>query len=222
MFYCTAVLVFLITIFTKDLVIYFKPSVIIALALLYVVNAEHKNYLVVLSLFLILACEILFLQDYLGNFMLLHILLSAYYILNILLLWKSLSRIKIKLKKVFTLQLIISMLLIAYVLFSVAELILPQVNDHILVLVMLIIFFALFIGVCYYIYLNSKTVVSYSLMVAASCFLIVNIVNALNKLYVSIEIFGFITTLLQMLGQFFLIKFFIEQHKLVPNEEDYF
>ncbi len=222
LFYFTGLLTLLASIFNSSMIIYFKPPVIIALGLLYIANAEHKNYLVLISLLLSLVCEVLFLRDYLGNFEILNILLSIYYALNIFILWKSLQLIKISLKKVFTLQLVISMVLIAYVLFSVAQLILPRVNNHVLVLVMLIFCFALFIGVCYYIYLNSKTVVSYSLMVAASCFLIVNIVAALNRLYVSIDIFFVITTLLQIFGQFFLIKFFMEQHKLVANEEDYF
>ncbi len=222
LFYGTSLLTLIAAVFTDGMVIYFKPPVILSLCLLYFINAEHKNYLVLSSLLLVLICEILFLQDYLGNFKLLHILLSIYYCLNIILLWKSLQVVKIQFKKVLTIQLLISMTLIAYILFSVAELILPQVNDHSTVLMMLIFFFGLFIGVCYYIYLNSKTVVSYSLMVAASCFLIVNIVAALNRLYVSLEIFPIITTMLQISGQFFLVKFFIEQHKLMPNGEDYF
>jgi len=222
LFYATSFLTLIVTIFAKDLVIYFKPPVIISLGILYLVNAEHRNFGVILSLILIIICEVLFLQDYLGNFELLHILFSCYYLLNIILLWKSLKVIKIQFKKVVTLQLIVSMLLIGYVLYTVAHLILPQVNDHVVVLIVLIFFFAVFIGVCYYIYLNSKTVVGYSLMVAASCFLIVNIVTALNRLYIYLEIFPVITTVLQICGQFFLIKFFIERHKLMPNNEEYF
>ncbi len=222
LFYTTGFLTMLAAIFAQDILIYFKPFVIITLGLLYLANTENKNYVVLTSLFLLLICEILFLQDYLGNFEILHVLLSIYYALNIGLLWKSLQLIKIKLKKIFTLQLLISMALIIYVLYSVAQLILPRVDDHHVVLIMLIFFFSLFIGVCYYIYLNSKTIISYSLMVAASCFLIVNILAALNRLYVSIEVFSIINNLLQIFGQFFLVKFFIDQHKLLPNEEDYF
>ncbi len=222
LFYSAAIAAVLAVIFANSALVYFKPPVILSLSFLYVVNAEKKNYLVLFSLLLILTCEILFLQDYLGNFVMLHILLSTYYCLNIMLLWKSLQVVKVRLKKVFTLQLIISMALVTYILFSVAELILPRVTGHLNVLVMLIFSFALFIGVCYYIYLNSRTVISYSLMIAASSFLIVNIVTSLNRLYISLEIFPVITTTLQMVGQFFLIKFFIDQHKLMPNKEDYF
>ncbi|MBQ4821181.1 hypothetical protein [Aquimarina sp. MMG016] len=114
------------------------------------------------------------------------------------------------------------MTLITYVLVTVANLISPAVNEHSLVLNILVVFFAIFIGVCYYIYLNSKTVTSYSLMVAASCFLIVNIVTALHRLYVPLDVFPVITNLLQISGQFFLVKFFIEQHNLVPSGKDYF
>ncbi|GAA4274644.1 hypothetical protein GCM10022258_39400 [Aquimarina gracilis] len=114
------------------------------------------------------------------------------------------------------------MALIGYVLYSVVELIKPQIREQSSFLAMLIVSFTAFIGVCYYIYLNSKTVVSYSLMVAASCFLISNIVTALNRFYIYLDVFTVITTVVQIFGQFFLIKFFIEQHELTPNEDDYF
>ncbi len=222
LFYTTGFLALLAVLFTDNLVIYFKPPVIISLCLLYIVNAKHKNYLVLFSLVLVLVCEVLFFYDYIGNFEMLHILLCAYYFLNIILLWKSLQIVKIRFKKVFTIQLVISMALIGYVLYAVAELIMPQISNHSTVLTTMIFFFAVFVMVCYYIYLNSKTVVSYSLMVAASCFLIVNIITALNRFYIYLEVFPVITTVIQILGQFFLIKFFMEQHKLSPNNEDYF
>ncbi len=222
LFYITGIVALLAAILTNNLVIYFKPAVVVALSILYLANAKYKSYLVVLSLLLILVCETLFLYDYIGNFKILHILLSIYYALNIVLLSKSLQVIKVRFDKIFTLQMLISMALILYVLVSVAKLILPQVSDHAVVLIILIFFFALFIGVCYYIYLNSRTIISYSLMIAASCFLIVNIINALNGLYISLAIFPVITTILQIVGQYFLIKFFLEQYKLTPNSEDYF
>ena len=222
LFYVTGVLTLLVVSFTEGLAIYVKPLVIVALGLLYVVNAKYKNYLVLLSLVLALICETLFFQDYVGNFVVLHILLSMYYALNVILLWKSLQLIKIRFKKIFTGQLIVLMILVAYVLYSVAELIMPQISDHSIALIVLIVFFTLFIWVCYYIYLNSRMVISYSLMIAASCFLLVNIIVALDRLYVSVEVFSIITTFLQITGQFFLIKFFMEQHELKPNEEEYF
>lgn len=204
------------------MLIYFKPPVIISLCFLYLVHAERKNILVLLSLLLILICEVLFFQDNKGNFKTVNILLSVYYWLNIVLLSKSLQVIKVRIKRVFTVQLVISMMLIGYVLYSVAHLIMPQVRGQSSFLSVLVFSFAMFIGVCYYIYLNSKTVISYSLMVAASCFLIANILTALNRYYVYLEVFPVISTIIQIFGQYFLVKFFIERHKLKPNNDDYF
>ncbi|MDY8138274.1 hypothetical protein U0D62_21795 [Aquimarina sp. 2201CG5-10] len=124
--------------------------------------------------------------------------------------------------KIFTFNLVITMALVIYILISVVKLILPSVDSSMLYLIISTSSFLLFIGCCYYVYLNSKTLISYSLMVAASCFLIVNITSALNHLYVSLEIFLVIIRLLQISGQFFLVKFFIEQNDLIPNGEDYF
>ncbi len=222
LFYLTGILTLIVSIFAEKLIIFFKPSVIISLCILYLIKAKRKNYLVIFTMLLIMVLEILTSKDFIRYFRILNILLSVYYILNIILLWKSLKKIKVQFKKIFTVQLIITMLLIMYVLFSVADLILPQVYDHKFYLFVLIACFTSFIGLCYYIYLNSKTIISSSLMVAASCFLIVNIVTALDNLYVSLEVFVLIINLLQISGQFFLIKFFIEQQNLVPVNDDYF
>ncbi len=222
LFYLTGILTLIASVFAEKLIIFFKPSVIISLCILYFVKAEKKNYLVIFTMLLIMILEILTSKDFIRYFRILNILLSVYYILNIILLWKSLKKIKIQFKKIFTIQLMITMPLIMYVLFSVADLILPQVYDHKYYLFILIACFTSFIGLCYYIYLNSKTIISSSLMVAASCFLIVNIVTALDNLYVSLDVFALIINLLQISGQFFLIKFFIEQQNLVPVNDDYF
>ncbi|WP_160114516.1 hypothetical protein [Aquimarina sp. AU474] len=222
LFYVTGLFFILISIFAQNLTIFFKPPVILALCLIYLVKVENRSALVLFTMLLILVSEVLSMKDFVGYFRVVNILLSLYYFLNIVLLWKSLKKIKIQFNKVFTIQLLIAMGLIVYVLISVARLILPSVIEDKVFLVILILFFTLFVCSCYYIYLNSKTVVSSSLMVAASCFLIVNILTALYKLYVFLEVFVVIANLLQVFGQFFLIKFFIEQHKLVPNRKDYF
>ncbi|SHJ04324.1 hypothetical protein [Aquimarina spongiae] len=221
-FYITSFVFVVISIFAQHLSVFFKPPVILTLCFIYLIKSQDKRILVLLAMLVILIAEVLTMKDFIGYFRLLNVLLSIYYLLNIILLWESLKKIKIKLNKVFTVQLLITMGLITYVLSSVAGLILPSVREDRMFLFVLILFFASFIGICYYIYLNSKTVISSSLMVAASCFLIVNIITALYKLYVFLEVFVIIANLLQVFGQFFLIKFFIEQRELTPNGEDFF
>ncbi len=222
LFYSTGLFFITTSIFAQHLSIFFKPPVILALCLIYLVKVKKRNALVLFTMMLILVSEVLSMKDFVRYFRVVNVLLSLYYFLNIILLWKSLKKIKIQFSKVFTVQLLITMGLIIYVLISVARLILPSVIEDKVFLVILITFFTLFVCSCYYIYLNSKTVISSSLMVAASCFLIVNILTALYKLYVFLEVFVVIANLLQIFGQFFLVKFFIEQHKLVPNRKDYF
>ncbi|WP_128755318.1 hypothetical protein [Aquimarina sediminis] len=221
LFYITGILTLMTSVFADRLIVVFKPLVVVALCVIYLIKTKQKNYLVIVTMLLIMVIEVLTAKDFVKYFRVLNILLSVYYILNIVLLWKSFKRIKVRLKKIFTIQLLITMVLIVYVLFSVADLILPQVHDDGVYLFILIVCFTVFIGVCYYIYLNSKTVVSSSLMVAASCFLIVNIITALNSLYVFLEVFVLIANFLQISGQYFLIKFFIEQQSLTPVNDDY-
>jgi len=201
---------------------YPKVLVIASVSFLYFVNAKKINYLVPCALLLILAAEILYVLDFKKYFRAINIIASVYYCLNMILLWESIQKVKIRLKRIFTLQLLITMALIVYVVYSVADMVSLSVVKDRLYLNILIVLFVLFIGFCYYIYLNSRTIVSSSLMIAASCFLIVNILTILNKLYVHLDIFVVITNVLQFFGHCFLVKFFIEQHKLKPDSVEYF
>ena len=222
LFYVLSLLTVSIAVFDQSSVIFVKPFVIILLCYIYFIDNHKKNYLIPFSLLLIGVAEVFSVLDFSKYFNVLNIILTVYYIINLMVLRKSLIVIKIKLKKILTGQLIISMILIGYVLYAVTNLILPYtffgVNIYLYVL---LFFFLVFIGVCFYIYLNSKTIVSSSLMVAASCFLIVNITMALNEMYINIAVFPLIINLLQIIGQFFLVKFYKDQDKLTPDG-DYF
>ncbi|WP_378172923.1 hypothetical protein [Aquimarina sp. SS2-1] len=212
----------LTAIFMETWLVYSKSLVIISVCVFYLVEAQKIYYLVPVALLLVLSAEILSVIDFKRYFRIITIIMSCYYILNLLLLWKSMQKVKIQLKKIFTIQLWITMGLIVYVVYSVADMISIDVNDDQLYLNILIVLFILFIGFCYYIYLNSKTVVSSSLMIAGSCFLIVNILTILNKLYIHLDIFVVITNVLQFFGHYFLIKFFIEQDNLKPDSLEFF
>jgi len=220
--YISGALLLLVSVFQQEWLVHSKALVVSAVSFFYVVEVKKINYLVLLALLLVLIAEILSVIDFKGYFRMINVLASFYYLLNMILLWKSLQKVKIQLKRIFTVQLVVTMGLIIYVVYSVADMISINVSDDQLYLNILIVLFIVFIGFCYYIYLNSRTVVSSSLMIAASCFLIVNIVTILNKLYVYLDIFVVITNVLQFFGHYFLIKFFIEQNDLKPDNVEFF
>ncbi|RZS92614.1 hypothetical protein EV197_2752 [Aquimarina brevivitae] len=219
-FYLFSFLTIILAVVDQFLVIFVKPVVLVALCFFYLIRKESINYLVPLVLLIMGVAEVLSATNFEKFFKFSTLLLSINYLINLVLLRKSLLKIKIQLKKVFTGQLVITMILIIYVLYAVTSLILPLDSQLSRIFLYLLLFcFTIFLGACFYIYLNSKTVVSSSLMVAASCFLIVNITMALNEMYIYLRIFPFIINSLQIVGQFFLIKFYIDQHKLKPNSD---
>ncbi len=220
--YISGVLLLITAIFNENWLVYTKTLVVSSVFLIYVSKVERIQYLVVLGLLFVLISEILAVIDFKKYFRIINVLMSLYYCFNILLLRKSLKRIKIQFKKIFTIQLLITMGLISYVIYSVADMISGSISEDQLYLNVFIVLFILFIGLCYYIYLNSRTVISYSLMVAASSFLIVNIITVLNKLYIHLDVFVILSNVLQVFGHYFLIKFFIEQNDLKPNTVEFF
>ncbi|SEM11998.1 hypothetical protein SAMN04487910_4167 [Aquimarina amphilecti] len=220
--YISGAILLLTSIFNEPLLVYSKTLVIFSISFFYFVKVKRVNYLVIVALLLVLAAEVLSVIDFKKYFRIINILMSFYYCLNMMLLWKSLKKVKIQFKRIFTAQLAITMGLITYVVYSVADMISLNVGEDQLYLNILIILFIFFIGFCYYIYLNSKTVVSSSLMIAASCFLIVNILTILNKMYVYLDIFVVITNVLQLFGHYFLVKFFVEQEDLKPDDVEFF
>ncbi len=222
--YITGVSVFLTTVFMEELELdlVLKPLFIIILSYIYILNSEKVNYFVLVSMLILMITKIFVLLDFGKYFKYITILYALHYIINIFLLWESVLLVKMQVKKFFTAQLLITMILIGYVLYSATNLIIPSIVNDQVYLIVFVICFMLFISFCYYIYLNSKTVVSSSLMVAASCFLIVNTVMAVNEFYIQIQIFAIMASILQMFGEFFLIKFFTEQQHLSPYDEEYF
>ncbi len=220
--YISGVLLLITAIFNENWLVYTKTLVVSSVFLIYVSKVERIQYLVILGLLFVLISEILAVIDFKKYFRIINVLMSLYYCFNILLLRKSLKRIKIQFKKIFTIQLLITMGLISYVIYSVADMISGSISEDQLYLNVFIVLFILFIGLCYYIYLNSRTVISYSLMVAASSFLIVNIITVLNKLYIHLDVFVILSNVLQVFGHYFLIKFFIEQNDLKPNTVEFF
>ncbi|AXT54784.1 hypothetical protein J8L88_18230 [Aquimarina sp. MMG015] len=220
--YISGVMLLLTSIFHEPWLVYTKTLVVISLSFFYLVAAKKIRYLVLIALMIVLISEVLSVIDFKKYFRVINVLMSFYYCFNMMLLWKSLKKVKIQLKRIFTIQLGITMSLITYVVYSVADMISLNVGDDQFYLNILIILFILFIGFCYYIYLNSKTVVSSSLMIAASCFLIVNILTILNKMYVYLDVFVVITNVLQLFGHYFLVKFFVEQEDLKPDDVEFF
>lgn len=220
-FLSLSLLTMLVGIFSHDLVNFTKPLTLIALMLYYVVHVDKINVVVLLSVVLILITEIFARLDFLAFFQQITFLISIYYMVISILLWKSLKKLKLTFKNVLSLQLVVTMSLILYLFYAVTKLILPKIFLYQWHLLGVIVSFTIFLGVAYYIYLNSKAEVSYAIMIAASCFLIVNILTTLNELYVYVEIFYLIIVLLQLIGQFFLIRFFITQDKLKPNSDDF-
>ena len=103
-FYITSFAFVVISIFAQHLSVFFKPPVILTLCFIYLIKSRDKRVLVLLATLVVLIAEVLTMKDFIGYFRLLNVLLSVYYLLNIILLWGSLKKIKIKLNKVFTVQ----------------------------------------------------------------------------------------------------------------------
>ncbi|TYP72277.1 hypothetical protein [Aquimarina intermedia] len=221
LFLFLSLLTILAGVFSHDLVNYIKPITLLVLIGYYTIHVGKIDVFVIISILLILVTETYAHRNFLLFFEEITYLISLYYLVTTALLWKSLRKLKLTFKNVLSLQLVVTMSLILYLFYAVTNLILPKISLYQWHLLGVIISFTIFLGVSYYIYLNSKAVVSHAIMVAASCFLIVNILTTLNELYVYVEVFYLIIILLQLLGQFFLIRFFITQDQLQPNTDDF-
>lgn len=213
LFYFFSILTFLASVFKYQAIVYVKPFVLLMLSVIYFSTVQKKDYLFLLSIILIMMAEILSVKDFSNFFPVINGVLALYYVLNIILLSRSLSFVKIEWNSMLIMQLFVTMTLLVYILYSVISLVLPLVQDFQLYLMVLSICFTLFLGVCYYIYIATRTILSAALMVAASCFLIVNVVTILNEIYMPLGIFAILTHVLQIVGQFFLIKFLMAEKK---------
>ncbi len=210
-FYSSFLVVIIVAMFFNEgLLLYFKPMIPLSLILLYVNSVKKINFLFPVSLLVLAITNIFVSLDFVRYYDVIAILITSYYLLCVFLSREFISKQDIKLNKLTSPPVVISIILIVYVMFSIAELALPKIKDSLAGVISALISMLLFSAISFFIYLSDKYEKAIFLFVAACCTLVVNALLGINELYYYSRIFTVLINIVETLGIYFFTRFLLE------------
>ncbi len=198
--------------------VYVKPVVPIALIVLYLRFIKKPDFLFPLSMLVITIINVFIYLDFEKYYTFIAILTAIFYVLCVLLLKKFITKRDIKLRLLLTPQVLLSILLIGYLIYSLIELVLPKISSSLKEVTLVTITLLLFVTVCFFIYSANRFEKSIYLFIAACCTLFVDGLLTINELYYYNKVFTVLINITEVVGLYFLTIFFIETK---PLDEKY-
>ncbi|MEW7290448.1 hypothetical protein [Aquimarina sp. 2304DJ70-9] len=152
------------------------------------------------------------------------ILISSFYVLCIFLLRDYIVKDDIKLDRLVSLPVIVSMILIGYLIYSIIDMAVPKVGDSPGSVAIIVISALLFVAISFFIYISDRYEKSIYLFIAACCTLFVDALLAINELYYYTRVFTILINIAEIAGLYFFTSFFIEtkNRDMELSEEEYF
>ncbi|EZH72057.1 hypothetical protein ATO12_24270 [Aquimarina atlantica] len=203
--------------FDKWMLVYVKPIVPISLIILYQRFVKKTSLLFPLSMLVIAATDVFVYLDFARYFSIIAILIALFYTLCLFLLKNFISIQEIKLNRLISPQVIVSVFLIGYLIFSITKLVLPKIINSIGSVILIVVSLLLFVTVCFFIYVANRYEKSIYLFIASCCTLFVDAFLAINELYYYSRLFTIMINIVEIAGLYFFTIFFVET-KLVKKK----
>ncbi len=224
-FYLTFLIVIYVAIFLdKSLLIYVKPLAPLSLILLYIRFTKKINLAFPLCMIVIAVTDIFNYLNFIKYYSIIAVLISLFYALCLFLLKEYLAKDDIKLSRLTSPPVIVSVFLIGYLIFSITELAMPIVEGSLGSVAMIVISLLLFVTASFFIYVADRYEKSIYLFIAACCTLFVDALLAINELYYYTRVFTVLINIAEIAGLYFFTFFLIEA-KLIDektSKEKYF
>lgn len=206
---------FIVVVFTSVFyenihLVYVKP--LIPLALIFICISDKKSiwFYYSLSMLILMVSGALVYLDFYKYFNQVAITIILFYLVNIFLLRKYITLKDIKITRFTSLPIVISMFLVAYLVFSVSQMVLPSLVDVAFSFFAIMFTLFVFVGACFVIYLVDKYEGNFKLFVSASCCLFVNALLLINHFYYYSKVFTVLTNITEVIGLYFFLKFLME------------
>jgi len=211
------------TFFDKSYLLYVKPIASLSLSLLYIKSVSKINLLFPLSIAVLLVTTTLINMDFLKYFKIIAVLISMFFLLCTLLLRKFISIKYLIFKKLFSLPVLISCVLVLYLFYSIVQLTLPVIGDSLGFVLFTLLNLLVFSGFCLVIYVMDRYEKTIYLFVSASSTILVFLLIAINELYYFNKAFTILFNAFEIVGLYFFASFFIETKvKKISGDELYF
>ncbi len=198
--------------------VYVKP--LIPLALIFICISDKKSiwFCYSFSMVILMASDTLIYLDFYKYFNHVALTIILFYLVNIFLLRKYITLKDIKITRFTSLPIIISFFLVAYLVFSVSQMVLPTLMDVVFSFFAIMFTLFVFVGACFVIYLADKYEGNFKLFISASCCLFVNALVLINHFYYYSKVFTVLANVTEIIGLYCFLKFLMEV-KLKDNNE---
>ncbi|MBL0683690.1 hypothetical protein [Aquimarina mytili] len=180
-----------------------------ALIWIYFENRKEVSALYPWIIIVIMVNDVFVLSDFDRFFNYIGILLPLYYVLCSYLLMPFISFKQIRYKEIFTPSMLIGIVLIIYLTFSILNLLMPDLEDSIGYVALIIVTLFYYLGCCFIIYLRNLYTHTYYLLIAASSSILVNAMLPIQELYYNSPVFEAIVYSADIVTMFFYLKFLI-------------
>ncbi len=196
--------------FDKSWLVYFKPLIPISLIVLYIGSVKNINFVFPLCMLALIGANIFVSMDFVEYYNFIAFFISIHYLLCALLSRKFISEHDIRFSKLTSLPILISIVLIVYLTFAIAELALPRIRDSIALVAIVLTTMVLFVVISFFVYLANRYEKVIFLFIAACCALFVNGLLGINELYYYNRVFTVLINIAEAMGVYFFTRFFIE------------
>ena len=194
--------------FEKKYLVYTLPPFIIAIGFVYVKEAKKINVFFLIGLLAIIMGDLFTYSDAFRYFPYICISFAIYFLTNTLALKDYFSFKKFEIRIFFSLPLLISAVLLIYLIYSITILILPNLEDY-LVYIFVMVYFLLFnLAISYYIYVKDLYKKGLSLLVLACVYIFLIAAVSINELIYSSRVFTILANLVHIIGFYILLYFF--------------
>ncbi|KZS41813.1 hypothetical protein AWE51_20685 [Aquimarina aggregata] len=201
----------------KSSLIYTKPFVQIALIVLYLTEVKRINFLFPIMMLAVLVLDVFIYIDFVKYLNLITALVLVYYLGGVLMLKQYISKEDIKVSKLVSLPVLVSVAFVSYLIYAIAELALPRAKDSIGAILLIATGALVFSMANFIVYMVDRYEKSIYLFVTACCTLFIDGLLAINEMYYYAKVFTILINLVEITGLYFLTSFFIET-KLIETK----
>lgn len=194
----------------KKLLSYIYPALSISMFFMYVQNVKKHRVLYIIALVLSTTTNVLIYLDFIKYFVYLASSVGIFFVLCAVMLKGYLSKRYMKLKGITSPPFILSILLIAYLVYYVKDFVVPAIADNIEFLIFGVICTLFFCSVCFSIYISDRYEKTNYLFISACSTLFLVTLTVINEVFFNDKIFTILVTIAEVIGFYFFTNFLIE------------
>lgn len=205
------IVVVLAAVFCENIpLVYVKPLIPLALIFICISNKKSIWFYYSLSMLILMVSDTLIYLDFYKYFNQVAVSIILFYLVSIFLLRKYITLKDVKITKFTSLPIFISFFLVAYLVFSVSQMVLPSLMDVVFSFFAIMVVLFVFVGACFVIYLVDKYEGNFKLFVSASCCLFVNALVLINHFYYYSKVFTVLANVAEIIGLYCFVKFLMD------------